>query len=112
MFFMNINQNNFQKEIIEYQGLALVDFWAQWCGPCRMMSPIIEELFMEFDGRAKIAKVNVDQNYQLAQEYDVMSLPTFVFFKDGRETDRIVGVVSKEDLKTKLKVLLNEKEFL
>ncbi|MFH1559052.1 MAG: thioredoxin [Patescibacteria group bacterium] len=103
---IQITDSNFQKQIKKNQGLMLVDFWAPWCGPCQMMSPIIQELSKEYKGKVKIAKLNVDENKQAAQEYQVMSIPTLIIFKNGEETQRMVGAHDKETLKEKLDTLL------
>jgi thioredoxin 1 len=80
------------------QGVTLVDFWAEWCGPCRMMEPAINELAAEVEGKAKVGKLNVDNEGDLAQKYEVASIPTFIVFKDGEIHERFVGVTSKADL--------------
>ena len=83
-------------------GVALVDFWAPWCGPCKMQGPIIEELAKDFDGKATVAKLEVDENPQTAAKYSVQSIPTLVVFKDGKEVERFVGVQDKDSLSAAL----------
>lgn len=90
-----INENEFEKEIKE--GTVLVDFFATWCMPCRMMSQILEEVDRELDGKGKIVKVDVDQNENLARKFGVMSIPTLVLFKDGKMVSKNVGVMQKND---------------
>ena len=90
-----INENEFEKEIKE--GTVLVDFFATWCMPCRMMSQILEEVDRELDGKGKIIKVDVDQNENLARKFGVMSIPTLVLFKDGKMVSKNVGVMQKND---------------
>ncbi len=80
------------------QGVTLVDFWAEWCGPCKMLAPIIDELTDDYEGRAKIAKIDVDSEGELAQRFSVSSIPSLIVFKDGEETNRFIGVTSKADL--------------
>ena len=93
---------NFADEVENYEGVALVDFWAPWCGPCQMVGPIIKELAEEMKDSAKILKLNVDENPTIAQKYGVMSIPTMVIYKNGKEVDRIVGVQPKDALKAKI----------
>jgi len=85
---------------------VLVDFWAEWCGPCRKIGPIVEELATEYQGKAKVLKVNVDENAAVAQKFQVMSIPTLIFFKNGEKVDDIVGAVPKTAIEDKLKALL------
>ena len=87
------------------KGIAVVDFWAEWCGPCKIMSPIFEETAKELKGKIKFGKVNVDNNHEISQEYEVMSIPTMIFFKDGKYADRVVGVIEKEELIDKINEL-------
>lgn len=93
-----LTNENFNKEVIESELPVLVDFWATWCGPCKAMGPVIEELAEELEGSAKVGKVNVDDEGELAKKYRVMSIPTLMVFKNGKEVARKVGVTSKEEL--------------
>lgn len=94
---MELSQGDFEKKI--EKGTTLVDFYAPWCGPCKMMSPVIEELTKEYEGKAGIYKVNVDNEPQLANDHQVMSIPTIVIFKDGKPVDQTLGAQSKDKLK-------------
>lgn len=95
---LKINSENFEKEVLNSEKPVLVDFFADWCGPCKMMAPIVEELATELDGKAKVGKINVDENSDIAIEYNVMSIPTLIVFKNGKEEKRLVGVRDKEEL--------------
>ena len=95
---LEMNESNFEKEVKQHQGICLVDFWAPWCGPCLASAPLLEEISKQMEGKAKFVKVNVDENDNLASEYGIMSIPTFVFLKDGKEIERRVGVQSKEEI--------------
>lgn len=99
---LQLTQENFEKEVLAAPGVVLVDFWAPWCGPCRMLAPIIDAVSEKFEGKAKVGKVNVDENGALAQQYGVMSIPTLVVFKAGKPVDQMVGLQSEEHLATKL----------
>ncbi|MEK7189368.1 MAG: thioredoxin [Patescibacteria group bacterium] len=100
---LELNKDNFKKEVLESAVPVLVDFFATWCGPCKMMLPIVEELAKEEGGKFKIAKINVDESNDLAQEYEVMSIPTFIVFKNGKEVERVMGAQAKEKLLELLK---------
>lgn len=102
MSIVHVTKENFQKEILQAKKPVLVDFWAPWCGPCRMLAPILEEIAAETDG-AVIAKVNVDEQPELAQQFGIMSIPTLVFFKEGRVTDTLVGLRDKAAILSLLK---------
>lgn len=95
---VNLNSGNFDAEVLQSDVPVLVDFWAAWCGPCRMIAPILDQLADEYDGKAKIAKVNVDEQAELASKYKVMSIPTLFLFKDGEVVDQTVGVRPKGEL--------------
>lgn len=95
---IKISSENFEKEVLNSEKPVLVDFFADWCGPCKMMAPIVEELATELEGKAKVGKLNVDENSDIAIEYNVMSIPTLIVFKNGKEEKRLVGVRNKEEL--------------
>jgi thioredoxin 1 len=99
--------NNWDAEVINAQGLVMIDFWAAWCGPCRMISPTVEELAGEYTGKVKVMKLNTDENSEIASRYKIMGIPTIMFFKGGVKLDQIVGVVPKQQLKAKLDSLLS-----
>jgi len=103
---VEVTDNNFQDTIMNADKPALVDFWAVWCGPCRAVAPIVEEIAEEYDGRAVIAKMDVDQNKQIATELGIQAIPTLLLVKDGEIADRIVGVVDKRSLIARLDALL------
>ncbi|GIO94986.1 thioredoxin [Paenibacillus sp. FSL W8-0187] len=98
MAIVNVTDQSFVSEV-EGQGTVVVDFWAPWCGPCKMLAPILEELSTDLGDAVKIAKVNVDENPESAARFGVMSIPTMIFFKDGQPVDKVVGLNSKEALK-------------
>ncbi len=94
-----INDSSFKSEVTDSQMPVLVDFWAPWCGPCKMVAPVLEELAKEYEGKVKVVKLNIDENQGTATEYGVRSIPTLILFKDGKECERMIGVQSKEILK-------------
>ncbi len=98
----NFTTSNFQEEVLNSDKPVLVDFWAEWCGPCRMIGPLIEELATEYDGKAVIGKLNVDENPDVAGTYGIRSIPTLLVFKGGEIVDRIVGVVPKNNIAQKI----------
>lgn len=101
---IQVNEQSFSKEVLESTVPVLVDFWAPWCGPCQSMGPIVDDIANELEGSVKVCKVNVDDNPSLAANYDVMSIPLFAVFKDGKLSDQQIGAVSKESLLHLLKV--------
>ena len=96
----HVNDNNFAEEVLRSNIPVLVDFWAVWCGPCRTIGPIVEELAKEFTGRVKMTKLNVDENPNTPSQYGVRGIPTLILFKNGKVFDQIVGAVPKARLKT------------
>ena len=95
------------SEVLQSSGLVMVDFWAVWCGPCRMIAPTIEELAKEYAGKVKVGKLNTDENPEVASKYKIMGIPTVMFFKDGQKVDQVVGAVPKQQLKAKIDALLS-----
>ena len=100
------NDSNFQDEVLHSELPVLVDFYADWCGPCKMMSPVVDELSREYEGRLKVGKVNVDENTNVAQQYRVMSIPTILLIKNGQVVDQVVGAVPKAQLTGKIDSIL------
>ena len=106
MNMKQIRSNEFQKEVLESSIPVLVDFAASWCGPCKMMGPVLEQLSAEYEGKVKIVKVDIDESMDLAQKYQIMSVPNMIFFKDGAPKDAVVGAVPPAYLKEKLDKLV------
>lgn len=101
-----ITTGEFDQEVIKSSVPVLLDFWASWCGPCKMIAPHVDALAQDYDGRVKIGKVNVDEEPEIAEKYGIMSIPTLLFFKDGKVVDQIVGAVPKPAIASKLESLL------
>ncbi len=103
MSMLTFEEKNFEEEVLKAEGKVLVDFYADWCGPCRMMSPVIDDIAKELDGKVKVGKVNVDNNQELAIKYDVMSIPTIMVFEKGNPVKTFVGVTDKQEILEVLK---------
>lgn len=104
---IDVTDGNFKNEVLESDIPVLVDFWAPWCGPCRMVGPILDELAKEMDGKVKIAKVNVDENQETASAYGVFSIPTMILIKNGKKVDQLVGALPKTELKSFIEKAIN-----
>ncbi|RKY84534.1 thioredoxin [candidate division KSB1 bacterium] len=102
---IEFTDDNFDREVIKSDKPVLVDFWAEWCAPCRMISPIIEEIAKEYEGKIKVGKLNVETYPDIASRYSIMSIPTLLIFKDGKVEDQIIGTVPKKKIKKKLESL-------
>ena len=95
---IQVNDDNFQKEVLESEGLVLVDFWAPWCMPCRMLAPTIEEIANEMEGKVKVCKMNVDESIKYPQQYGITSIPTVMLFKNGQTVETMIGLQPKEEI--------------
>jgi thioredoxin 1 len=104
---MAVTDADFEAEIEKHDGLALVDFWATWCGPCRMVGPIVDQLAVEYAGKAKVAKMDVDANIRTSTRYNVRSIPTILFFKGGKVVDMVVGAMPKATIEAKIQQHVN-----
>ncbi|MCB0721400.1 MAG: thioredoxin [Ignavibacteriae bacterium] len=107
MALMEITDGNFETEVRNSDKPVLIDFWAVWCGPCKMIAPIVEEIATEYDGQVKVGKLDVDNNQQVAMEFGIRSIPTLLIFKGGQVVDQIVGAVPKDHIIGKLSAHLN-----
>jgi thioredoxin 1 len=101
-----VTTDTWEKEVMNSAGLVMIDFWAVWCGPCRIVAPTVEELSKEYSGKVKIMKLNTDENPDIASKFKIMGIPTLMFFKDGQKVDQVVGAVPKPQLKAKIDSLL------
>jgi thioredoxin 1 len=103
---IQFSDSNFEGEVISSDRPVLVDFWAPWCGPCRMLGPLVEEISKEYDGKVKVGKLNTDENTQVATRFRISAIPTLLFFKGGKVVDQLVGVHPKPEIKKRLDALL------
>jgi thioredoxin 1 len=100
---VDVTDSDFESEIEKHEGLAVVDFWATWCGPCRIVAPALDQLAVEFEGKAKVRKMDVDTNIKTPARYSVRSIPAILFFKDGKLVDQVIGAVPKAQLEQKFR---------
>ena len=101
-----VTKDSWDAEVLQGKSLVMVDFWAVWCGPCKMIAPIVEELSKEYDGKVKVVKLNTDENPEVSGRYQIMGIPTLMFFKDGKVVDKLVGAIPKAHIKDKIDTLL------
>ncbi len=106
--YITLTEENFQSQVLESTEPVLVDVWADWCGPCHTIAPLIEQVAIDFEGRAKVGKLDIDENASIGTQYGIRGIPTLLFFKDGQVVDEIVGVVSKQVITEKLGALADE----
>ena len=103
---IELTNDNFEQEVVNHTGTVMVDFWAPWCGPCRMVGPVVEEIAKEYQGKAKVAKLNTDEAGEIASRFGIRSIPTIMFFKDGQMVDQLVGAYPKGKIAEKLDAAL------
>jgi thioredoxin 1 len=102
---INLDEGNFDREVIHSNKPVIVDFWAEWCGPCKMIAPLLDEIAREKNGAVKVGKVNVDENQSLSSKYNIRAIPALLFFKNGQLRDQVTGVTSKKDLLNRIEAL-------
>jgi thioredoxin 1 len=103
---LKVDSQSWDQEVLKGKDLVMVDFWAVWCGPCRIIAPVVDELAQEYEGRLRVLKLNTDENPDVASRYQIMGIPTLLFFKDGKPVDKIVGAAAKKQFKDKIDSLL------
>jgi thioredoxin 1 len=103
---LKVDSQSWDQEVSKGKGLVMVDFWAVWCGPCRIIAPVVDELAQEYEGRLRVLKLNTDENPDVASRFQIMGIPTLLFFKDGKPVDKIVGAAAKKQFKDKIDSLL------
>ena len=104
--YVELNDANFEKEVLQSEIPVLVDFWAEWCAPCRVIEPLVDELAQQYSGKVKVGKMDVDQNPQSSMNYGIRSIPTLLFFKEGKPVDQLLGAVPKNQIEEKITELI------
>jgi thioredoxin len=104
--YIELSDSNFEEEVLQSEIPVLVDFWAEWCAPCRVIEPLVDELALQYSGKVKIGKMDVDQNPQSSMNYGIRSIPTLLFFKDGKAVDQLLGAVPKNQIEQKITELI------
>jgi thioredoxin len=104
--YVELNDGNFEDEVLKSDVPVMVDFWAEWCAPCRIIGPLVDELASEYEGKIKVGKMDVDQNPQSSMKYGIRSIPTLLFFKDGKPVDQLLGAVPKGQIEDKISALV------
>ena len=105
-----VTDQSFEQDVLQAEVPVLVDFWAEWCGPCKMLAPTVEKVANEYEGKAKFVKLNIDDNNQVAQQYGIKGIPTLILFKDGSEADRTVGLTTKDNISRMIDRVLSLKD--
>ena len=103
---LKVDSQSWDQEVLKGKGLTMIDFWAVWCGPCQIIAPVVDDLAQEYEGRLRVFKLNTDENPDVASRYQIMGIPTLLFFKDGKPVDKIVGAAAKKQFKDKIELLL------
>jgi thioredoxin len=103
---LSVNNESFDREVLNNEQLTIVDFWAPWCGPCKMIAPILDDIALRYAGKVKVTKLNVDEDASTAQRFSITSIPTLIFFRNGTIVDRITGAVSRNQLEARINRLL------
>ncbi|HIE65089.1 MAG: thioredoxin [Nitrospira sp.] len=104
---VDVTSKSWEEEVLKHSGAVMVDFWASWCGPCKMIAPVIDELAVEYSGRLKVCKLNTDESPDISSQYQIMGIPSLLFFKEGKLVDKMVGAASKNKFKEKIEAIIS-----
>ncbi len=104
---VDVTSKSWEEEVLKHSGAVMVDFWASWCGPCKMIAPVIDELAGEYSGRLKVCKLNTDESPDISSQYQIMGIPSLLFFKEGKLVDKMVGAASKNQFKEKIEDIIS-----
>jgi thioredoxin 1 len=105
---VDVTSKSWETEVLKHSGIVMVDFWASWCGPCKMIAPVIDELAGEYSGRLKVCKLNTDESPDISSQYQIMGIPSLLFFKEGKLVDKMVGAASKSQFKEKIEEIISK----